>query len=611
MSDSRPPLPPFAENIRRKYLRGESSVFILHLNVYDRILYDGEFYTLVEFLTKVLLWENKQNIFVFDPSSGGHVLKVDKSRAALYDLMEIGTKKKLDEVLPLFEKALLSTDSTAILMPYAGTLLPPGEMNFLGTQDRINVITFHRWSLNQGLIDKDNVIFLISEGLGDIHPLLVSNPKIAAIEIPLPEFEQRKAVIRKTDPDISEENAVRLAEHTAGLKAVQLQTMLTPDQDQGLDHQERKAFVKTLLGKTKDAEERAERMAALTHGMSRDEIRHLIDPDAPTPDAPKHDPYAEVLKLIHNRKREIIEKECHGLIEFVDARHDFSVVGGNEEIKNELLHVAKNIKAGNRDRVPMGLLFVGPMGTGKTFVAGAFAREAQITAIKLKNFRSKWVGETESNLEKVLSIIKAMGPIMLIIDEGDRSFGSGSGSDGDGGTSSRIIARLKEFMSDTENRGQVLFVLMTNRPDKLDVDIKRAGRLDRKIPFFYGETEKDIESVLGALLRRYKIDHSLKWSKDRENTSARLLGYSNADLEAIVLLANDIAHQKNGKVTSAVFAEAVNDYLPSRDSRMLEYMELLAVFEASNKRFLPVKYKDLTADELNERLRALKSILRI
>ena len=100
----------------------------------------------------------------------------------------------------------------------------------------------------------------------------------------------------------------------------------------------------------------------------------------------------------------------------------------------------------------MGILFTGPMGTGKTFVAEAFAKECGLTTIKLKNFRSKWVGATEGNLEKILSVIRAIGQVVVIIDEGDRAFGNTDG-EGDGGTSSRVIARIKEFMSDTSNRG--------------------------------------------------------------------------------------------------------------------------------------------------------------
>lgn len=72
----------------------------------------------------------------------------------------------------------------------------------------------------------------------------------------------------------------------------------------------------------------------------------------------------------------------------------------------------------------------------------------------------------------------------------------------------------------------------------------------------------------------------------------------------MVLLANDYAQE--GPLTVSHFAEAIRDYLPSRDVDMLEYMELLAVFEASNRRMLPKKYADLGADELQEKLTALR-----
>ena len=196
--------------------------------------------------------------------------------------------------------------------------------------------------------------------------------------------------------------------------------------------------------------------------------------------------------------------------------------------------------------------------------------------------------------------------MIVIIDEADSSFGSGDG-DGDGGTSSRVIARLKEFMSDTSNRGRILFVLMTNRPDKLDIDIKRAGRLDRKIPFLYPQTAEEVEQIFGAQIRKHKLATSIQFPRDRAAVSEKIVGYSNADFEAICLLANDYAADENGKegtITTEHFQKAIADYLPSRDLEMLEYMELLAVFEASNRRMLPEKYARLSLDELQKRSRA-------
>ena len=57
------------------------------------------------------------------------------------------------------------------------------------------------------------------------------------------------------------------------------------------------------------------------------------------------------------------------------------------------------------------------------------------------------------------------------------------------------------------------------------------------------------------------------------------------------------------------FVSAAADYFPSRDTELLEYMELLAVFEASSRRLLPPKYANITPEELDARLRHLRAII--
>ena len=598
-------VPTWADSVRRKYIGGDATVFILHNNVFDEILHDGRFYTLVDFLVEVLLKDNKDTILVYDPSSGVRYAK----RTSTSSAEPLGANKPPEEALAAIEEEILLRNSTALIIPYAGSVAPPGDESFLSLTDRIAAIRLHRWSLSPKLASKDNVVFLLVESLPELHPRLVSNPRVAAIEIPLPNHADRSAVIRQTDPAIDAAQVERLADHSAGLRAVQIAQMLTPHDAAELDDADRLALIRSMLGDSEDAAERAGKLAAITRGMDTDEIRHLINPAHPLPETDAGDAYAEVIELVHKRKREIIEKECAGLIEFVDARLGLEAVGGNEPIKRELMQIATAIKAGDRNRVPMGLLFVGPMGTGKTFVAKCFVKDSGLSAVTLKNFRSKWVGSTEANLEKVLGMVRALGPIILIIDEGDRSFG-GDSSEGDGGTSSRVIARLKEFMSDPDNRGLVLFILMTNRPDKLDIDIKRAGRIDRKIPFFYADNALDVEDVLKALFSRYRLGNSIDWEQERERTSARLVGYSNADLEAVTLLALEFAGDTKA-VDADAFAKAANDYVPARDAAMLEYMETLAVFETSRKSMLPERFRDVTPEALHERLRELKLELRI
>jgi SpoVK/Ycf46/Vps4 family AAA+-type ATPase len=401
------------------------------------------------------------------------------------------------------------------------------------------------------------------------------------------------------------------------LKSIQIASILTPQPAIEEEQADREAFIAGLLGGGPDAAGRAHKLAALTSNLSREEVKELVAPAAamPAPDASLPSPIElarkETDRLIAKRKREILERECFGLVEFVEPAHGFEVVGGMEEVKKDLMVIAESIREGRTSRVPMGILFTGPMGTGKTFVAEAFAKECGLTTIKLKNFRSKWVGATEGNLEKILNVIRAIGQVVVIIDEGDRAFGNTDG-EGDGGTSSRVIARIKEFMSDTSNRGRILFLVMTNRPDKLDVDLKRAGRLDRKIPFLYVQTAEEVELVAKALLRKNKIKTDVDLTAIREGFSCKLIGYSNADIEAVILLANEEAARESGgdaPVLASHFQGAAIDYFPSRDVELLEYMELLAVFESSSRRLLPAKYASLTPEDLDARLRHLRAIV--
>ncbi len=602
-------LPLWANELRRRYLRGESSQFVLHGNVHDLTLHGDKLYTLSEFLSQVLLERSKDTTILYNVSTGARFAKKKMNIDGFEDLV---LKKDPATVLPLLEKALTTEDKLAVVLEYAESIAPAGDTSFSTVDDRAAAVTLHRWSLLRALENSDSIVLLSLENLSDLNQKLVSNPRVATVRIPMPDKAERAAVIKFLDPVLSDEDIERLAEVTAGLKTIQIKAILAPaDTTPAEEHDSRKKFLIELLSAgatpSKDTLERADKLAQITQGMTRDQVRKLIAPDGKMP-APTQDARAEIDKLVAARKREIIERECFGLIEFVTPQHGFDVVGGMEEVKKDLLQVADNIRSGRRNRVPMGMLFTGPMGTGKTFVAEAFAKECGLTAIKLKNFRSKWVGATEGNLERILSVIQAIGQIIVIIDEGDRAFGNQGDGEGDGGTSSRVIGRIKEFMSDTENRGRVLFLLMTNRPDKLDVDIKRAGRLDRKIPFLYPQTPEEVALILKAQFKKQKVKTEIEFPRDLALANP-VVGLSNADLEAIVMLANDYASERRPEapINAEDFSRATRDYLPSRDVQMLEYMELLAVFEASNRRMLPKKYADVPVDELQARLSLLKA----
>lgn len=613
--DERRTLPPWAEELRSRYLRGEAWQFVLHGNVHDLVQHEGRFVPLPDFVADVLVAPTKDLVLRFDVSAGVRVVK--GSAAALRRAQPppdvagllgpagapegLTAERSPSRVLPALERLLVGANRVAVVIEYAEVLAPAADAAFSSEADRQSVVALHRWSMSPALERADNLVVLIAETLAELHPRIVSNPRTAAVKIPLPDAAARAEAIRLAAPGLDAAWVERLADVTAGLRLVQIQGILAPpahDEDPGV----RERYVRELLGGAPDAEARAKKLAVLTAGLPREELRALLAPGAALPDAEARE-REEILRLVQRRKREIIERECTGLVEFVEPRHGFEAVGGLDEVKGELATIAGHLRAGRRARSPMGLLFTGPMGTGKTFVAEAFVKEAGLPAVKLKNFRSKWVGATEGNLERILAVIQAMGPVIVIVDEGDRAFAGASG-ESDGGTTARVLARLKEFMSDGGNRGRVLFIVMTNRPDLLDVDLKRAGRLDRKIPFFFAEGPEDVEPVLLAQLRRHGLATALAFPRDRDAVSTRLRGFSNAELEAVVLGAGELAG--DAPVTAEHLAEAIRDFLPSRDREMLEYMELVAVFESSSRRLLPKKYADVNAEELQARLDRLR-----
>ncbi|MBK7754935.1 MAG: hypothetical protein IPI35_00680 [Deltaproteobacteria bacterium] len=97
---------------------------------------------------------------------------------------------------------------------------------------------------------------------------------------------------------------------------------------------------------------------------------------------------------------------------------------------------------------------------------------------------------------------------------------------------------------------------------------------------------------------------------DLAAAAARIPGYSAAEIEAVLLASAGIANGEDREVVSAADLDAaVTDVIPSRDTRMLEFMELLAVFESSTKRMLPARHQGLDTEQVQARLDALRSLL--
>ena len=539
------------EELRKRYKAGEASVFILHGNVHDRIIQGKETISLSDYLKKELE-ATKEAIITFNIAKG--LSFIEKGVACQQTAKSVHAQGQESDS-ELIETILLTQEKIGVIIEYAETLLLAGDPALQTPEDRKAVVMVHRWTQLPEFIDRDNIVILISETLSELSQKLVANPKVAIIEIPMPDLAKRRQAVEMTCPNVAVSSLDRYAEITSGLKCVQITGVL-----QGVQ------------------------------GV------HLFQKNGDE----------EIEALIRSRKREIIKNECFGLLEIVEPKFGFEAVGGIPNVKQILTNVSKNMLEGNCSRVPMGIMIVGAQGTGKTYLVKAFAKECQATMAIIRNYRGQYVGLTEANQERIIKVAKSIENLILVFDEADRVIGNEEDGSGDP-TSGRTKARWKEFMSDTSNRGKILFILMTNRPDLIDVDLKRAGRIDVKIPLFYPQTAEDVESVFKAVLveagTKYEIDLDEVF---RTTVLSKMIDYSNADIAEINRIATNHAEGLNRPVRCTDYLDAIYDYFPTRDVNKIKFMELLAVFEASSKRLLPEKYANISPEALFEELETVR-----
>ena len=259
----------------------------------------------------------------------------------------------------------------------------------------------------------------------------------------------------------------------------------------------------------------------------------------------------------------------------------------------------------------MGYLLCGPVGTGKSFLAQCVSGEIGVPCVILKNFRSKYVGETEGNLERVLSVLRAMGPVVVVVDEADAALGSRE-QDGDSGTSSRVFAMIAAQMGDTQYRGRIIWMLLTARPDLLPIDLKRQGRAEVHIPLFYPTDESEIRQMFVILAKKL----GSKLSPEDVPPIPQRGQLSGADIEGMVGRAWRTSLLAGADhITREALAEVVAQFMPSTQGLERELQETAAMLECTDRQFLPPAILEKMAAEggrgkLQARLTALKQIVK-
>ncbi len=252
-----------------------------------------------------------------------------------------------------------------------------------------------------------------------------------------------------------------------------------------------------------------------------------------------------------------------------------------------------------------GVLVPGRVGVGKSFLIDCFASECGLPVLEIGEFRSKWVGETEKQQARILLTIRALGPVIVVVDEADAVFGNRS-ADGDSGVSSRVFAAFAAHLGDSSLRGRELWIAMTSRPDLMAIDLKRQGRFGLCVPLFAAQNADEVAELLQVIARVKRItltDEILRYIRDELGTRP----LTGSDVEAILIRAKEraVLARRDHDVQLADLRDAVDSFIDPLDARLLAYQELSAVLACSDRRFLPEKFRDIPREEIAQAASAL------
>jgi SpoVK/Ycf46/Vps4 family AAA+-type ATPase len=243
----------------------------------------------------------------------------------------------------------------------------------------------------------------------------------------------------------------------------------------------------------------------------------------------------------------------------------------------------------------MGIVLMGPPGTGKSYLAECFAKECGMLCVRFRPLRQMYVGQSERNQEKAFSAIRALAPVIVMVDESDQAEGgSRDQGSGDSGVTERMRGSAFAFWGDPSLRGKVLRIDITNRVDLIDAAMRRSGRTDVKIPILMPD-EDARRQIFEVVVRKHKLASAIT---DFRPFAARTPGFTGSDIELAVTTAWRFALRDNAPaLADSHLTAALDDLIPAaKDQAAIDRMTLLALDECRNKRLLPRNHEQIRAE---------------
>ncbi len=175
-----------------------------------------------------------------------------------------------------------------------------------------------------------------------------------------------------------------------------------------------------------------------------------------------------------------------------------------------------------------GILLYGPPGCGKTLIAKVLASESEANMFLINGpeIMNKYYGETEAKLRDMFKEAKDNSPSIIFIDEIDAIAPKREEAYGD--VEKRVVAQLLALMDGLTDRGNVMVLGATNRPDSIDPALRRPGRFDREFEISVPNDDGRLEILL-IHTRGMPVADDI----DLKDLASELHGYTGADIKSL------------------------------------------------------------------------------